>query len=160
MATGMLHLHNLLRWVVLILLLVSIFKAYTGWQQKRSFTAGDRKVWLFTLISSHINLLIGLFLLFLGKQYGILKIKDQLPEGISIMSNKPLRFFWIEHPVFMIIAIILVTAGYKMAKKPIADELKFKRAFWLFFIALLAILVAIPWPFREVIGRPLFPGMH
>jgi hypothetical protein len=158
MATGMLHLHSLLRWVVLILLLVSIYKAFIGWQQKKTFSDGDRKIWLFTLISSHINLLIGLYLLLLGKQYGILTLKDNLPEGTKIMSNAPLRFFWVEHPIFMILAIVLITAGYKMAKKPVADELKFKRVFWLFFIALLAILVAIPWPFREV-GRSLFPGM-
>ncbi|MBO9660679.1 MAG: hypothetical protein J7527_17790 [Chitinophagaceae bacterium] len=157
MATGMLHLHSLLRWVILILLLVSIFKAYTGWQQKRAFTAGDRKIWLFTLIFSHVNLLIGIYQILLGN-YGILKV--DVPEGESVMSNKVLRFFWIEHPVFMIISIVLITAGYKMSKKAVADEMKFKRAFWLFFVALLAILVSIPWPFREVIGRPLFPGLH
>ncbi|PZR25321.1 MAG: hypothetical protein DI535_18410 [Citrobacter freundii] len=156
MATGMLHLHNLLRWVILILLLVSIFKAYTGWQKKRAFTDGDRKVWLFTLIFSHVNFLVGLYQLLWGR-FGALKV--ELPEGVSVMQDKFYRFFWVEHPTFMIISIILVTAAYRMAKKPISDELKFKRAFWLFIVALLMILVAIPWPFREVIGRPLFPGM-
>lgn len=157
MATGMLHLHNLLRWVILILLLVSIFKAYTGWHKKRAFTDGDRKVWLFTLIASHVNFLVGIYELLLGK-FGILK--TDLPEGTSLMESKFYRFFWVEHPTFMVIAIILITAAYKMGKKPISDELKFKRAFWLFIVALLMILVAIPWSFREGIGRPLFPGMN
>jgi molybdopterin-containing oxidoreductase family iron-sulfur binding subunit len=37
MATGLLHLHNLLRWIILVLLIVSIVKAYTGWQSKKEF---------------------------------------------------------------------------------------------------------------------------
>ena len=61
MDTGLLHLHNLLRWVIIILLLLSIFKAYSGWQQKKIFSAGDRRVWLFTLIAAHITLLLGLY---------------------------------------------------------------------------------------------------
>jgi membrane protein DedA with SNARE-associated domain len=75
------------------------------------------------------------------------------------MKNKFYRFFWVEHPAFMILAILMITLGYGMAKKPVADEVKFRRAFWLFIVALLFILVAIPWPFRHEIGRPWFPGM-
>lgn len=156
MATGMLHLHNLLCWVILILLLVSVIQAYTGWQQKKVFTAGNRKTWLFLLIAAHTNFLIGLYQLLLGR-YGMLKV--DLPEGSGVMQDKFYRFFWVEHPLMMLVSIILITAGYGMAKKPIADELKFKRAFWLFIIALLMIIVAIPWSFRETIGRPLLPGM-
>ncbi len=156
MATGMLHLHNLLRWVILILLLVSIIKAYAGWQSKKAFNAGDRKVWLFTMIATHINFLVALYLLFLGR-FGILTSDQDMG---NVMKNRVLRFFWIEHPAFMLIALILITLGAGMAKKPLPDTTKYKRAFWLFFVALLMILVAIPWPGRELIGRPLFPGMQ
>lgn len=156
MDTGLLHLHNLLRWVILILLVISIFKAYSGWQQKKTFSPSDKRVWLFTLISAHITLLIGLFQWLWGR-YGILKI--DLPEGESVMKNKFFRFFWVEHPTFMILAIVMITLGYGMAKKPVPDTVKFRRAFWFFVIALLMILVAVPWPFRDVIGRRWFPGM-
>ncbi|HUM65184.1 MAG TPA: hypothetical protein PLV32_05040 [Chitinophagaceae bacterium] len=158
MDTGLLHLHNLLRWVVLILLLVSIVKAFSGWQSKKAFTSGDRRIWLFTLISAHINFLVGLYLLLLGK-YGMLK--TTLPEGTSIMKDKFFRFFWVEHPMFMLLAIVMITIGNSMGKKALPDEVKFKRAFWFFLIALLMILVAVPWPFRDVVGegRGWFPGM-
>lgn len=157
MDTGLLHLHNLLRWVILILLLLSIVKAFTGWQQKRAFTGGDRRIWLFTLIAAHTTLLIGIVQLLWGR-FGILKVT--IPEGESVMKSSFFRFFWVEHPLFMVLATIFITLGYGMAKKPVADNIKFKRAFWLFFIALLMILVAVPWPFRgEGIARPLFPGM-
>ena len=158
METGMLHLHNLLRWVILILLIISIAKAYTGWKQGRAFSQGDRRIWLFTLIASHTMLVIGIYQWLAGR-YGLLK--TTLPEGESVMSSKFFRFFWVEHPLMMTIAIMLITLGYGKAKKPIADLQKYKHAFWLFVIALLLILVAVPWPFREVIGqnRGWFPGM-
>lgn len=158
METGMLHLHNLLRWVILILLLLSIAKAYSGWKQGKAFSPGDRKIWLFTLIASHVMLVIGVYQWLAGR-YGMLK--TSLPEGVSVMSDKFFRFFWVEHPVLMIISIILITLAYGRAKKPIPDAIKYKQAFWLFVVALLLILISIPWPFREIIGenRGWFPGM-
>lgn len=155
MDTGLLHLHNLLRWVILLLLIWSIVKAFSGWQQKRTFAPSDRRVWLFTLIAAHTNLLIGLYQLLWGR-FGI--FKWNMPGNESVMKNKVARFFWVEHPTFMVLAVILITLGNGMAKKQVADQMKFRRAFWFFVIALLMILVAVPWPFRDVIGRPLFPG--
>lgn len=158
MDIGLLHLHNLLRWVIIVLLIISIYKAYTGWQQKKVFSPADKRIWLFTLISAHITLVLGLYQWLWGR-YGMLK--TTLPEGVSVMKNKFFRFFWVEHPTFMIIAIVLITLGHGMAKKPIPDLSKYKRAFWLFVLALLMILVAVPWPFREIIGdgRSWLPGM-
>ena len=86
-------------------------------------------------------------------------LKTELPEGISVMKDKFYRFFWVEHPLFMILAIVMLTLAHGMAKKAVPDEVKYKRAFWYFIIALLMILVAVPWPFRTGIGRPWFPGM-
>lgn len=156
MDNGLLHLHNLLRWVIILLLLLSIIKAFSGWQQKKTFSASDKRVWLFTLIASHITLVLGLYQWLWGR-YGMLKM--DLPEGESVMKNKFYRFFWVEHPTFMILAIVMITLGYGMSKKPVADIVKYKRAFWFFIIALLMIVVAVPWPFRDVISRPWFPGM-
>ncbi|HRO71827.1 MAG TPA: hypothetical protein PK951_15660, partial [Chitinophagaceae bacterium] len=75
--------------------------------------------------------------------------------------DKFFRFFWVEHPMFMLLAIVMITIGNSMGKKALPDEVKFKRAFWFFLIALLMILVAVPWPFRDVVGegRGWFPGM-
>jgi len=156
MQTGLLHLHNVLRWIILILLLVSILKAYNGWQSKKAFSPGDKKVWLFTMISGHITLLLGLYQVALGR-YGM--FTTTLPEGTSVMKDKFYRFFWVEHPVAMILAIVFITLAHGMAKKTVGDEVKYRKAFWYFLVALILILVAVPWPVRNVIGRPLFPGM-
>lgn len=154
MQTGLLHLHNTLRWIILILLLVSIFKAYNGWQSKKSFAAGDKKIWLFTMISGHITLLLGLYQWAFGR-FGI--FTTTLPEGTSVMKDSFYRFFWVEHPLGMIIAIVLMTLGHGMAKKAVSDEVKYKKAFYYFLIALVIILISIPWPFRGMVGRPLMP---
>ena len=155
MENGLLHLHNLLRWIILILLLLSIAKAYSGWRNKKTFSDSDRRTWLFTMIAAHITLVVGLYQWLWGR-YGMLKVFA--PEE-GVMKNKFFRFYWVEHPSFMILSIIMITLAYGMAKKPIADDLKYKRAMWLFIVALLFILVAVPWPFRDVIGRKWFPGM-
>lgn len=156
MQTGFVHLHNLLRWIIVVLLLVSIFKAYTGWASKKAFAAADKKVWLFTMIASHITLLLGLYQVALGR-YGI--FNTTLPEGTSFMKDKFYRFFWMEHPVTMIGAIIFITLAHGMSKKSVLDEVKYKKAFYFFLIAAILLLAGVPWPFRgEIIGRPLFPG--
>jgi len=157
MQMGLVHLHNLLRWVILILLVISIIKSYSGWQQKRVFTPADKKTWLFTMIAAHITLLIGLYQWLFGR-YGVFVTSP--PAGVSVMKDKFYRFFWVEHPTGMIISIILITLGHGMAKKTVPDTTKFKKAFWYFTIALLVILITVPWPFRQIVGRPIFPGMQ
>lgn len=156
MQTGLLHLHNLLRWIILILLLLSIFKSYSGMITKKAFVASDKKIWLFTMIAAHITLLLGLYQWLLGR-YGIFSFVK--PEGVSMMKDPYLRFFQMEHPVSMILATVLVTLGYGMAKKNVDDIIKYKKAFRYFLLALVLILVAVPWPFRELVARPLLPGM-
>jgi len=106
------------------------------------------------MIAAHTTLLIGLILLFFGT-YGITK---GVPEGVSVMKDTTYRFFWVEHPLLMIIAIVFITIGRGQAKKSSPDAVKYKKAFWFFVIALILILAAIPWPGREIIGRPYIPG--
>lgn len=143
METGLLHLHNILRWIILLLLLVTIFQAFA---KKESI----RKTSLWLLISAHIMLVIGLYQVIAGR-YGITK---GLPEGVSLMKDTFYRFYWVEHPLLMIIAIVLITAARGKAK-----ALNYKATGWLLLIAVVCILAAIPWPFRETVGRHLFPGM-
>ena len=153
MLQGLLTLHGILRWIILILLLLSIIKAFAGWQKKKELREGDAKLWLFTMISVHVTLLVGLYLLFFGR-FGIYK---GLPPGVQLMKDGFYRFYWVEHPVGMLIATTLITLGRGMVKKQVSDPVKYKRAFWFFLIAGIIILATVPWPFRGIIGRPLIP---
>ncbi len=144
METGLLHLHNLLRWVILILLLLSLFQAF-------SKNNGLKKTSLFLLIASHTTLLIGLYQYFTkGPGFNLIQ---QNGFG-TVMKDSAMRFWAVEHISTMLIAIVLITIARGKAKKGV-----YGAASWLYLIALLLILAGIPWPFREGIGRPWFPGM-
>jgi hypothetical protein len=118
MNEGLVHLHNFLRWAILILLVLSIVKSYSGWKSKKVFSPADAKVWLFTMIAAHITLLLGLYQWLAGR-YGMLT--TELPAGTSMMKDKFYRFFWMEHPLTMILAIVMITLGRGMAKKALPD---------------------------------------
>jgi hypothetical protein len=152
MQAVLLEVHSIFRWIILILLLLSIKQSFAGWRKNRELRDTDARLWLFTMVSAHITLLIGLYLLFFGR-FGILSAG--LPEGVQLMKDKFYRFFWIEHPVGMVLATSLITIGRGMVKKQIKDPLKYKRAFWLFLLALLVILALIPWPGMDIVGRSL-----
>lgn len=156
MTQGLVHIHNFLRWIVLILLVIAVFKHLMGMVNRKSFTNGDRKLGSFLMISTHIQFLVGLFLYFAG-DLG-LKLIQNSGMGV-VMKDSVARYWAVEHLVGMLIAIVLITIGKGVAKKNISDKLKHTRSFWYYFIALIIILVLIPWPFREGIARPLFPGM-
>jgi len=145
MYTGLLHLHNLLRWVILILLVVNIIKIATG-SAKVSYAK-----WLF--IATNLTFLVGLYLYFAGgsgyayiQQYGISKV----------MKNTEYRFWAVEHITGMIVSVAFISIGYSGLKKG-----NTKKANMFFVLALILIMAVVPWPFRSGIGRPrpLFPGM-
>ena len=152
MSAVLLEIHSVLRWIILLLLLLSIIQSFSGWKKHKELRDADARLWLFTMISAHLTLLIGLYLLFFGR-FGVLS--TGLPEGVHLMKDKFYRFFWVEHPVGMVLATTLITLARGVVKKQIQDPLKYKRAFWLFLLALIIILAVIPWPGMTVVGRPL-----
>ncbi len=154
MYQGLLHLHSLLRWIILILLVVNIVRHFTA--SNNPFTATDKKLGLFLMIAAHTTLLLGLYQWITGPS-GFQNIKN-LGMGV-VMKDSAARFWAVEHMTGMIIGIILITLGKTVAKKNFSDALKHKRSAILFTLALVIILLTIPWPFRAGIGRPWFPGM-
>ena len=62
MYQAFLHIHSGLRWVVLILIITAIFNAIGG-KKRNSYEKKDKLINLFTMVSMHTQLLIGLVLL-------------------------------------------------------------------------------------------------
>src|ERR1700761_4032497 len=151
MYTVLLYLHSFLRWAILILSLVVLFKSYGGMTGGKPFTAGDKKTGLFLMICAHTTLLVGLTLWLTGP-WGLANIRN-LGFG-EVMKERVYRFYAVEHLTGMLIAIVLITIGRGAAKKNITDLAKHKRTFWFILVALLIILATAPWPFRAGIGRP------
>lgn len=155
MYNGLLHSHNLMRWIILILLVIAVLRHLSGMNKKTLVTAGDKKIDLFLMISAHITLVIGLYQWIAGP-WGLKNIQN-IGFG-EVMKNSAFRFWGVEHITGMLLAIILITIGRGAVKRAV-DAAAHKKAFWCFLIALVVILVTVPWPFREGIARPLFPGM-
>jgi hypothetical protein len=155
MEKGLLHLHSFLRWVILLLLLWTIYKSFAD--KNKTFTSSHRKSGLFLMICTDIMLLIGLYQWFTGP-WGLKAIQN---IGMGMIMKSPVnRFFAIEHFIGMLIATVLIHIGYSVAKKSLPDMVKHKRTLLFYGLALLIILISIPWPFRAVgAGRGWFPGM-
>ena len=145
-------MHSGLRWVVLLLLLIVIYRSATAGQ--RPFNNTDKKLALFAMIVCDIMLLIGIYQWFAGA-WGWKNI--QYSGMKEVMRNSIVRFYAIEHPVGMLIAIAMVHIGRGYTKKNISDSTKHKRILLFFALALLIILVSLPWSFRNVgAGRGWF----
>ena len=139
------HLHSILRWVLLILLLATIYKSFAGMRSGGEYQAGDKKMALFTLIVAHFQLVIGL-IQYIAGPWGLKNIQN---NGMGVvMKDSYQRFFAMEHILMMLIAITLITIGYSSAKRATDVVKKYKKTFYFFLIALILILAAIPWPFR------------
>jgi len=142
--------HDLIRWLILLFGFWAVISAISGIASKRNYTSGDSRSNFFFMLTMDIQLVIGLILYFNNGWFESLK---HIGES---MKDPMARFFTIEHSVMMIIAWILVHAGRVSVKKASTSQSKFKKSLLFFGIALLIILIAIPWPFREAVARPWF----
>lgn len=109
--------------------------------KNKKFTDADFRVALFTLILSHIQLIIGLGWYFMSPYWKTIKA-----NGMGeVMKDSNLRLLTVEHPLMMIIAIVLITIGFSKHKKKTTDIEKFKTLGIFYTIALIFVLVRIPW---------------
>lgn len=128
--------HSGWAYLALLLLFIATLNSLIGYLSKKEFTAKDRKIALFGLIATHIQLVVGLILYFVSvKGFAVL----------GEMKNAELRLTSLEHPLINIIAIVLITIGWSKHKKAQTSELKFKHLGFLYAIGLLLILSRIPW---------------
>ena len=133
-------IHSYWAYLVLAILIFAVINAVIGLRKKKSFTDKDLRIALFTLIVSHIQLLIGLSWYFMSPWYSALKA-----SGAEVMKDKGARLIAVEHPITMILAIALITIGWSKHKKKTSDAAKFKIVAIFYGIALLLILSRIPW---------------
>lgn len=126
------YLHSGFRYIVLLLLLLAIIRAWADWLGKKPYSEGNRKLNLFTLISAHTQLLIGLVLYFLSPYVKFVS---------GMMKDNTLRYWTVEHVTAMVIAIVLITIGHSRSKKAVIAENKHK-AIAIFYTLALVIVVA------------------
>ena len=138
-----LHAHKGFGYLILLVMtmfLASLLVAMFGYSGNVSKPL--RKLTLFTMIFFHIQLLIGLPLLFIFSP----GFKSALDQG-TLMSDAYSRMTFVEHPFAMVIAAVLLTIINKYMKTN--EKLSLK----VVFMGILAVaLVAFVFPWTRVFG--------
>jgi uncharacterized membrane protein YozB (DUF420 family) len=143
-----LAVHNIMRWVIVVLAIVALVRAYRGWLGKQAWSQSDRKAGVYFSVALDIQLLLGLILYF-----GLSPITRVAFSNIgAAMRNADARFFLLEHFLYMLIAVILVHVGVATVRRAVDDTAKHRRAAIWFSLAVLVIILGMPW------FKPLLPG--
>jgi hypothetical protein len=144
----LLHVHSIGRWILLLLLVIAIFNSLIA--GKRPYIKTDARTGLLLTIVADLMLLVGLALWYWGPRgYQLIVAAGGMGNA---MKEPVTRFYGVEHITAMIIAIVLLHIGKAQGKKPISDKAKHNRTVVFYTIALLVILLSIPWPFRAIPG--------
>lgn len=138
MYTGLQHLHSYFAYLLLAILIFSLVYAIFMFVRKRPFTENVRKVALAGFIATHLQLLIGIVLYVIS------------PVGLSNFSGEAMgdtmsRLYILEHPLTMIVGIVLISIGYIKAKKPGDDVRRYRNVILFYALGLALILLRIPW---------------
>jgi len=148
-----LTLHSWLRWIVVIAGVVVVIRFLMGWLGKRDWQALDARLMTVFPMLLDIQLLFGLLLYFVASPITTGALRD---FGAA-MSNAVTRFYAVEHFFMMVIALVVAHVGSVLVKRRSAAPGRYRVGAFLFGLALLIILLAIPWPFVAAgANRPWF----
>ncbi len=135
------HLHSVWAYLVLLAIIIAFTNALLGLIANKEFKTKDLRLALFALIFAHIQLLLGFMAYYVSPFYATLR---EIGMGAS-MKEAAVRLIVVEHPLMMILAIILITVGFSKHKKKASDKEKFKTIALFYGLALLFVLSKIPW---------------
>ncbi len=148
MYSALLTAHSILRWLVIVAGLVAAVHAWraAAWRSPARPSAAGL---LFTIFFD-LQLLLGLVLYFVLSPI----TTTALHRFGSSMSSDVVRFWLVEHPFGMIVALVLAHIGRAKSRGGTEDQRRRRQAAIYFTIAVIIILLTMPWPFMPY-GRPL-----
>jgi NADH:ubiquinone oxidoreductase subunit 2 (subunit N) len=142
MYTTIQFLHSYWGYLTLLIIVLATLNSFMGIASKRGFADKDGRISVFALIVTHIQVIIGIILFFVSPN----ALKAIQTNGMGeVMKDSLLRLFTVEHPLIMLIAVILITIGYSRHKKKQTSKTKFKTIAIFYTIALILVLSRIPW---------------
>lgn len=144
-----LTIHSWLRWIVLLTGVVAFVRSAVGASRRSTWTPADDRVgfWFSTVLDTQFLLGLVLYIFLSPRTHAAFR------DIGGAMSNSELRFWLVEHVFGVIVGVALVHVGRVRARK--TDSLRRHRVVAIFFgLALIAIVVSIPWPGTPA-GRPL-----
>jgi hypothetical protein len=135
-------LHSLLRWAVVLLGVYSALRALSGLVGKKAWTPADLTAGRLFVIALDTQFLLGVLL------YGLLSplVTAAMTDVGAAMKTPALRYWLVEHPLPMFVALGLVHLGFARAKRT-NSTLSHRQMLVHLGVALLLILASTPWPF-------------
>lgn len=131
------HAHSGIMWLVLAMLSLGIIVTLLKYVKKEETDSpGWYKFYKYTKHLMYLQLLIGIVLLFISPMVNYSK---------EMMKNEALRFYGLEHPLMMLIAVAIVSIGLYRARKKSTEVKKNLTIFLYFLVALAVMLSMIPW---------------
>lgn len=146
-----LSLHSWLRWVVLGLGVYALYTNYRGWKFKLLYGGFYKRLNSWFIASLHTQLILGLIIYFGTSTM----MKNILADFGASMKLAETRFWSVEHIMGMVVGIAIAQVGNIKAKLAADDAQSYKTAFIWFSVALLIIVLMIPFGIWNV-ERPLF----
>jgi len=135
-------IHSWWAYLTLFTLLMASINALAGYFANKEYDPKTFRISLFTLIVTHIQVLIGFVLYFVSP----LGLKNISMHGMGeVMRDSTSRLFAVEHPIVMILVVVLVTIGYSKHKKKLLSKGKYKVLAITYTLALLLLLSRVPW---------------
>lgn len=146
----MLFLHSWMRWAVVITAVLVIVQAFRGWSGGVAWDATKARFASWFVNTTSIQLVLGLVL------YGFLSpvTLQAFSDMGGAMKDSVTRFWAVEHMSVMLVAVALAHIGAGRVKKAADDQAKHRAAAIFFTIAIVLILLSIPW--AGITARPLF----
>jgi len=133
--------HSYWAYLAVLLLVIAVVNAIIGLSKNKKFTDKDLRISLFTLIVIHIQLILGFIVYYVSPYYESMR---EIGMGAT-MKDAVIRLYTVEHPLMMILAIVLITVGFSKHKKQTTDKGKFKTLAIFYGLGLLFVLSRIPW---------------
>ncbi len=132
------YLHSIIAFFLLAGLITSIVFTAATWLRKKPFSKANKIIVQAGMGFAHLQFLMGMILYF------------QSPLGMSNFSGTAMkiaitRLYIVEHPIMMILGIVLITIGYMKGIRLADDTKKFKTIVIFYSLGLLFFLSRIPW---------------
>jgi hypothetical protein len=121
--------------------ILAVARPLLGWLGRQAWSKLDDRLGLAFTGLMDLQLLVGL-ILYVGLSPVVQEAFSDLGAAMAVPAQ---RFFAVEHIFYMVIAVVLAHVGRAVSRRA-AEAAKHKRAALWYGLSLVAILIAIPWP--------------
>lgn len=134
------NFHSGLAYLVLIGLVIVTVIGIIGLATKKKVNKFDKVIVSATKGLIHLQALAGIILWIVSD-----KVQNYMQDVPGTMANSSARRIFLEHPLMMLIAVVLITIGGKKISKAASEQVAYKNMFVYGGITLIIILAMIPW---------------